>query len=101
MSALYTLPKEMLIKLLITIQEETEKRCIEKFQKSLNKTKTILNDITTMYNIAIFDCDFCDRYDLHDRYSIFVCDVCNKDCCPLHNKGRFPVIICIECYLNI
>jgi len=86
---LYKLPKDILIKLIITIEEDTRK----KYENEIYKLKTNI-----MLYGDIYECKFCDRYDVWDRNTIYPCDICFKDCCRTHNKGKMPFIYCMDCY---
>jgi len=67
-------------------------------EKEINKYKCLLADIQTKYNIIIYNCNFCERYEIgEDLEFINFCDNCKKECCNQHCKKIKERIYCIEC----
>ncbi len=88
--------------LLNSIQEETKvKELIKELSETkeeLNKCKSLLCNIQTIYQINIDKCSYCDRYEVgDDMFYIKYCYICNKECCSNHYKNVNDIICCIKC----
>ncbi len=92
-SILYKLPKDILVELISTIQEET-----------LKDPQKLIDHLINEHNIDIeySKCDFCNKYEGKYGDSINFCDNCDKKCCFEHNKfkeaGFINYVYCIGCY---
>jgi hypothetical protein len=117
---LYNLPKDMLVKLVSEIQEETEKRCKEIYEK-------VIREENHLHSYSS-NCDFCESFLLHDKDGKFsytseynsmddfkFCDYCGdisyckkhfylfKKVCPTKTISCFEnldrdCLFCEECY---
>jgi hypothetical protein len=105
MEELYKLPKDMLVKLIFTIQEETEKKCKEKYEKIIVKDN--------YERLFMIKCEECDCFILFKNGEVYYsstdykiedfrhCDYCGcKTYCKTHLhlldfKGKF--CYCNEC----
>ena len=99
--SLYKLPKDLLVKLISTIREETIKekeKEINNKEKQINHYKSLIAEIITIYNINIYKCNFCDRYEVgDDLYYIISCCQCQIECCSEHYKTIEGGLLCINC----
>ena len=88
-SILYKLPKDILVELISTIQEET-----------LKDPQKLIDHLINEYNIDIeySKCDFCDKYENNKISKLNYCCYCVKKCCHEHNKSDDKYAQCVECY---
>ena len=99
---LYELPKDMLVKIITTIREETERSCEQKFE--VVKKDFIKKCLHAYYKRF---CNYCDNYQIFDdkfnyssnpQASIIECDVCENIACDNHDIIRSEVTIpCFKC----
>ena len=85
MNDLYSLPKDILVKLIFTISNEYEKR--------LQKIEDQLDELNKLNKVVVEKCSEsnCEEYCVHpkdcfDNCHIYQCNMCQKDFCEKHIK---------------
>ena len=91
--SLYKLPKDVLIKLITTIQEETEKRILGDRDKLV---KHLINKYNVPININ--ECERCDKFEI-DQFEdkLYICNFCSLFFCNVHCNVVDKIVICFEC----
>ena len=99
--SLYKLPKDLLVKLISTIRKDTVEEYEEKIKekdKQINNLKYILAEVRQMYRFEIYECSYCDKYEVGDDLEyITFCYQCHKECCSDHYNVVEGGLLCVEC----